>query len=115
MFVVLQWNARGVQKRSELLNFLYRRNMDVACIQESKLGPRSIFNPKGFSIERLDGEKPGLWGVLTLIKNGINYTRINVPSGVQAIHIVVDRPNATALNVVNVYAPPSMRLPIDYA
>lgn len=78
------------------------------------MGPRSIFDVKGYNIERADGDKPGKWGVVTLIKAGINYTRAAVPGGVQAVHLVVDRHHASPLNVVNVYAPPSMALPAEY-
>lgn len=110
-FVLLQWNARGIRKKLEFLNFLYRKSFDVACVQESQLGPRSIFNVKGYSIERTDSDKQGKWGVLTLIKAGINYTRIAVPDNVQAVHLLIDRPGASSINLINVYAPPLLGLP----
>jgi exonuclease III len=104
----------GVRKKSDCINYLYCKSIDIACIQESQLSPRTVFNVKGYSMERMDSDKPGKWGVLALLKAGINYTRAAVPDGVQAGHLVVDRPHAPPFNIVNVYAPPSLALPVEF-
>jgi hypothetical protein len=111
----MHWNARGVfKKHAELTEFLYRRHIDIACVQETMLGPKRSFAPKGFSVERLDGPKAGLWGLLTAVKNGINFIRHPVPDGVQAVPLEVVRPGASPLNVINFYSSPSQALPVAF-
>lgn len=92
-------------KKSEIVTYLYKNSVNIACIQETQLGPNSNYNIKGYLIERLDA-KAGKWGVAVFLKAGINYQRLAVSDGVNAVHVKVDRPAASPINVISIYVPP---------
>lgn len=73
--LVLQWNARGVRNKPDFANCLALKRVDVAVIQESHLSSIKEYTVKGYNLERCDGPREGMHGVVTMIKHGLNYTR----------------------------------------
>lgn len=84
--------------------------MDIACVQETQLVPHSRFTIKGYSIERLD-TPPHKWGVAVMLRDGLNYVRVAVPDGIQAVHLQVYQRDGSPLNIINIYVPPSIAMP----
>lgn len=74
---IVQWNAQSLISSKQLLTqFLYDNNIHVALISETWLKSHHRFNIRGYTIERNDlGNKHN--GVAILIRNSIDYTKID--------------------------------------
>jgi len=105
---VLQWNCNGIIKhQNELRNHLCRNSnkYDIICLQETFLKPDKKFNIPGYTAvrrDRVDGDKGG---VLTLVKQNLNYTQICSPDNLECIVLKIKLLSAY-LTVANIYLPP---------
>ena len=72
LLTVLQWNAEGVSKEKiPLAERLRKKDIDIACIQESHLTDNLWFMMRGYQNYRMDRMERHKGGVLILIKNHI--------------------------------------------
>ena len=127
---VLQLNIGGFtassicpRRKMQLETILHREQMTVCCLQESNLGP-SAETPKfrGWTVLRQDrrfgrDRTPasgvrGFGGVLTLIREGVQYERLLTPLAprdrfADAITVRLHPPTPFAtITVTNIYRPP---------
>jgi hypothetical protein len=117
---VLQWNADGIgTKKAELEELLGRLRIDIAVIQESKLGKRSrtpVF--EGFTTVRKDrkvwrkGEERKGGGVLTLVRRNLVFRKLGSWKGTttEGLSVAVDVSRKERVVVTNVYRPPIRRI-----
>lgn len=105
---VLQWNCNGVlQRQTELKNHLITNNnkYDVICLQETFLKPGKNFTVSGYNSIRLDRTDENKGGVLTLVRDNINYTQVNNNTDMEYIVVNINL-NQSQLKIVNIYIPP---------
>ena len=119
---ILQWNCDYLlAKISELEMKLEEWEIDVACIQETKLRAEDEdLVVKGFNVVRKDRKREGMsryargGGLITLIRKGIDYQSLSsnryIATGdetteIQCVQIIPGR--GTILNIANVYIPPT--------
>ncbi|MEL7306976.1 MAG: reverse transcriptase domain-containing protein [Pseudomonadota bacterium] len=117
---VLQWNADGLTgKKAELEDFLRRWDVDVAVIQETKLGNKTKTPViQGYTAVRKDrvvvrrGEEMKGGGLLTYIKREIPFRRLQGWKGgtTEGLSVVVDCDRRDRLTITNVYRPPLRRI-----
>ena len=82
---ILQWNAEGIyNKKIALTERLHAEDIDVACIQETHLNPNHRFIVRGYQTFRMDRVGRHKGGVLTLVRNSIPATEIDVNTDQQA-------------------------------
>jgi exonuclease III len=110
---IMQWNARSVQaNKRELINFLSQEKENktkIICIQETMLKQGDSFTLPLYDQQRKDQEtRTG--GVMTLIKNNVNYTQLPSPKNIEAIGTKIHM-DQTEINLFNIYIPP--RKPVD--
>ena len=118
----LQFNCNGVQHcRTELASFMCSRNIQVACLQESKLSTYSPYSdfPNYYSHrrDRSDGREGG--GLLSLIHHSLTWTDFPTdhlfPGDSiiehQGFTLIVDD---AKLNIINIYIPPASKCPSGY-
>jgi hypothetical protein len=71
----LIWNAQSISpKRDETFNFLLKKNIHVALINETWLKPQNKFYHSDYICLRNDRIKRDHGGVMILVKTGINFT-----------------------------------------
>ena len=103
---------------TELIYFLSRKNVLVACIQETKLklGSRLPSFPGNASIRQ--DRVGGGGGFLTLVHHSVNFSQDNSPinDGPSEVLIVQISLAGNQLNIANVYIPPasSTNLPPNF-
>ena len=113
---IMQWNANGILREvEELEQYITTRDIDVCCVQESKLLPKdtlpSMSNYNVVRKDRIITESGRGGGLLTFIKKGIPYSVTDMATDEQnpALEkITVDIPLSvsTSLKVTNVYISP---------
>ena len=117
---LLQFNCNGIFKaKAELLNFLNKYQVKVACIQETKLTQRSkspLF--QNYNVIRKDRPRGGGGGLAILVHHTVRFTDIDTSfmqndltleiMGIQASI------NNTEINIFNVYIPPASSCPPGY-
>ena len=118
----LQFNCNGVMScRSELADFLQDKNIQVACLQESKLSSASPYSDfTNYTTVRKDrpGDRGG-GGLLSLIHHSVTYTELPTdhlfPGDSiiehQGLTIIADD---VKLNIINIYIPPKSCCPPRY-
>ena len=107
--LIFQWNANGLAAHKiELEKYLIEISYapDVICIQETFLKPNRPFTLKGYNLVRKDRIEPK-GGLITCIKNNINYTEIGVPDDLECIGIEV-RMKTSSITVFNIYNKPQL-------
>ena len=115
---VLQWNADGLwPKKAELEELLVREEVDVACVQESKVGERTpVF--VGYAVVKKErkvlrkAEEMRGGGLITLVRKGIPFRRLSGWKGktTEGLSVAVDMSRRERLIVTNVYRPPIRRI-----
>ena len=112
---ILQWNCDGLMtKKDELEELLHREGVQVALLQETKLGQRDD-SPRlrGYSAIRKDRSRSGTTGpraggLCTYVQEGLAYWEEPVTTGgileAQCTTISLARGKTTAL--LNLYVPP---------
>jgi hypothetical protein len=120
-FHFVQLNVNGIQNsRAELLDFLSERDIKVACLQETKLSPRS--KPPsfpGYAVVRKDRPVGGGGGLMILIHNSVPFTDVDTatltnsdPSlELQAVRVEI---GAMKIDVYNIYVPPISSCPAGH-
>ena len=121
---VLQWNAGGLQARSnKLLHFILSHPVDLNCIQESNLNSSSSFQILGFSALRSHGthSRSGIFstdvadansGVIIFVKQGLFFSELFTSSlsllGPYSdyVEVNISLNNFSSLPFLNVFAPP---------
>ena len=112
---ILQWNAKGIQKKKEALKvFLYQQKVDIACIQESHLNSNLRFSIRGYTCYRQDRDNQPKGGVITLVKNDIPSTDINISpsSDTEFLGTKLLLPEGN-ISLFNCYCPPDRKLDLD--
>ena len=115
--------AMGQRRKLQLEAILHREQITVCCLQESNLGPKAeLPRFRGFTVLRQDRRFDrdgapssgvrGFGGVLTLIKEGIQFERLPSPiapndrfTDVIAARVYPPPPYG-AVTITNVYRPP---------
>lgn len=104
------WNAIDIKTRTdELIEFLTKHDVDIMCINETRLKPTDRFKVPGYIIhrqDRLDGRNAA-GGVATLIKSHIYHTRLNTLHNTNTIfeHIIIKLTDNT--HIITLYNRPS--------
>ena len=113
----LQWNADGVLNSwYELELFLEEEDIDVCCVQETKLRPTDrVPRMKNYVVVRKDrmvegGARGG--GLLILIRTTITYRKCSSEMlvknpGMECLSVQLPTKDGTPLKVTNIYIPPS--------
>ena len=113
----LQWNADGVLNSwYELELFLEEEEIDVCCVQETKLRPTDrVRRMKNYVVVRKDrmvegGARGG--GLLILIRSTITYRKCSSEMlvknpGMECLSVQLPTKDGTPLKVTNIYIPPS--------
>ncbi|XP_062527025.1 RNA-directed DNA polymerase from mobile element jockey isoform X1 [Bombyx mori] len=105
---IIQWNAQSLSSNKHAFTyFLYNNDIHIALISETWLKPEKKFHIKGYKIERLDiGSNHN--GVAILIKNNLNYIRLNTlhDDSLQNIAIRLQF-NNEEISIVSFYSPTS--------
>lgn len=105
---LIQWNANGVRhRRHELFHFLISNNINIACINETKLNPSLKFSHPHFYVIRFDDETGQIssGGVAIIIRRDkVKFERIQSirTKILQTIGIAVST-NDTCINIVAAY------------
>jgi len=73
----MQWNCCGIKCKLPQLQSI-AREVDVICIQESLLSPRTNFWLKDFNIIRNDIVSPNQRGICTLIRDNLTFTSVDL-------------------------------------
>ena len=112
---ILQWNAEGIyNKKIAFTERLHAEDIDVACIQETHLNPNHRFIVRGYQTFRMDRVGRHKGGVLTLVRNSIPATEIDVNTDQQAeIHGVKITIENTVITIYNLYCPADKELSLQ--
>lgn len=79
---------------------------NILCLQETFLKEKHKFTLAGFHIVRRDRTDRGGGGLVTLIRDTLNYTEIAGPPGIECI-VVKIKTVSNYLTIANVYLPPN--------
>ena len=112
--MVMHWNAEGVMnKKTELEHLLHVRNINICCIQETHLQDGKAFKVRGYQSFRLDrtGRRKG--GILTLVRNNLNVSDMNVHTEGAEYQKIRVKLNDTELQILNFYCPNDRPLSLD--
>ena len=117
---ILQWNADGIgNKGAELEECMIRMNVNVAVIQQSKLGVnRRTLTFAGYVVVRKDRvngrrsrERMG-GGLITVIKKDLVYKELNGWKGktTEGMRVAIDVSKNERIIITNVYMLPVRRI-----
>jgi len=107
---IFQWNCNGLLAHlNELKQHLAYNYYDVLCLQETFLKPTKNFSLPGYSVVRKDREGMLKGGLLTLIKDTLNYTEIKPQGDIECILVKIKTDNSY-ITVANLYISPSSDL-----
>ena len=117
---ILQFNCNGIRHcPAELQDFLHKNNVQVACLQETKLVPGSALEEfRGYTIVRRDRTTGG-GGAMCLVSHTCMFSEWNT-SDIIIIHDnrgsgVEVRLGGSLLRIPNVYIPPASSCPTGYS
>ena len=109
---LLQWNCCGARsKQAEIVDALRDNNIDVACIQETKLRGNDA-TPKfsGYTSIRQDRANRAVagGGLLTLVKDNLPFQRQHAAAegNLEMLKVRLMLGGGDSLNIINVYRPP---------
>ena len=112
---ILQWNANGIHRELPFLeDLLEAANVDVVCIQETKLQPKyKTPELRNFSVVHSDrpvqGEASG-GGIMISTRKQIPYkishSQSNYSNAMEKLTVEIATPNTLAFIVSNWYLPP---------
>ena len=110
VFTIFQWNCRGLSAHKEELKMhlsSIRTKYDIICLQETLLrNVRSDFNIPGYKTIRRDRPDRAGGGLVTLVKDTLNFTELDSSQDIECIYIRV-KSKCGYINVANVYLPPN--------
>ena len=105
---VFQWNCHHIKTHMDEFKQHLAENStkyDVLCLQETFLKENQQFSIPDYQVVRHDRIDRSGGGLVTLIRNSINYTEIPGPPGIECI-VVKIKTSTNYLTVANVYLPP---------
>ena len=109
---IFQWNCNGLFAHlNEFKQHLARNPYDVICLQETFLKFGKNFTLPGFAVIRKDRENSRKGGLVTLIKDSLNFTEINIQSAIECISVKI-KTDTSYITVVNVYISPDQTLDV---
>jgi len=111
-----QWNCNGLMGHINELQHhlaLSSSDYDILCLQETFLKPEKPFSLSGYSAVRKDRDgSNSKGGLLTLVKDSLNYTEIDINVDIECIIVKIKTDNSY-INVANIYLPPTGKLNVD--
>ena len=111
---IFQWNCNGLlAHQNELKQHLSQNFYDVICLQETFLKPSRNFILTGYSVVRKDRVGMGKGGLVTLIRDLLDYTKIAPQDGIECILIKIKSDNSH-ITIVNLYIPPDQDIDINH-
>ena len=114
---ILQWNCESISnKKLQLTNKLKNADIDIACMQESHLQSHpkhgNRFTIRGYQTFKQDRKNGPKGGVITLVRNDIPASEVQVDTGDRAemigVKIHLDNKEITIYNTVTVLHEKSM-------
>jgi len=109
---IFQWNCNGLLAHvNEFKQHLAQNSCDVICLQETFLKSNKSFSLAGFSVIRKEREGSRKGGLITLIKDTLNYTEIPVQASIQCITANIKTDNSY-ITVTNLYISPDKSIDI---
>ena len=109
---IFQWNCNGLLAHiHEFKQHLAQNSYDVICLQETFLKSNKSFSLAGFSVIRKDREGSRKGGLITLIKDSLNYTEIPVQGSIECITVNIKTDNSY-ITVTNLYISPDKTIDI---
>ena len=110
---IFQWNCNGLlAHQNEFKQHLAENFYDVICLQETFLKPTKNFRLSGYSVVRKDRIGMGKGGLVTLVKDSINYTEISSRDGIECILVKIKSGNSY-ITIANLYIPPDQDIDIN--
>ena len=106
---LVSWNANSLKAhREEFEKFIENQQQkpDLICVQETFLKPSDVFDLSGYSIIRKDRLEKKAGGVMTLIRDGISYTKLETNDFIEQVIIEVHT-STKKLIIGNIYCPPN--------
>ena len=64
-----------------------RNKYDIICLQETHLKPDKNFSVAGYNVVRGDRVEGSKGGVITLVRENLNYTELSNPANIECIRI----------------------------
>ena len=113
---VMSWNVNGLRGRSvELQRFLYKYDVDVALVQETKLPPGDYSFIPGYTIRHVPREDGScIHGIAAIIKSDVPFQILDEPNvadvdtETQTMTIRIwEKAGKHFVDIVNLYRPPS--------
>ena len=101
-------------KASSILSYIIQFKLQIVCLNETWLSsslPTAMLHFPGFRIHRLDRPSHG-GGVMILVSNKCNSYVENclINYNIELLHIALDLPSSSPINIISVYRPPSCKL-----
>ena len=107
---ILQWNCNGLFAHlNEFKQHLAQNPYDVICLQETFLKRGKNFTLPGFIVIRKDRETSRKGGLVTLIKDSLNFTEIDIQGPIECISVKI-KTDTSYITVVNVYISPDQTI-----
>ena len=110
-FQILQFNCNGLSRKiTEITDFMERKNIKIAAIQESKLSSRNKLTcSSNYTLIRLDRDKDAGGGIAFILHNSVKYSLLPITTTdehteVQGISV---RSEGMDIDIINVYIPPA--------
>ena len=123
-FKILQLNINGLgSKLAELMDFLHQNSIMVACIQETKLSPKSSLKDGDlgdYSIIRRDRPGGRGGGIAFLVHKSVHHAAATLPlpppndNSLEQQAITIKSGNSH-ITLVNLYIPPNSSCPAGYS
>ncbi|KAL4091248.1 hypothetical protein QTP88_025970 [Uroleucon formosanum] len=113
---LVNWNANGIKsKKSSLIEFLFRHNIDIACLTETHLKNTETFKINGYNIYRRDRDTiHSFGGVAILIKRIIKHHQLITSelTNLEATSIMVST-DKFEIKIISAYNPPNKKIQRD--
>ena len=105
---ILQWNCNGLAfRKTELIHHIESVNgkYHVICLQETFLKPGIMFYIPGYNIVRCDRLESAKGGLITLVKEGLNFSEVKVDTDIEYIDVKLSLKDFS-LQIINIYITP---------
>ena len=115
---LLSWNCNGLRSSvAELVDFLDKRQVKVACLQETKLTAAARTPSfRNYAVLRRDRPNGGGGGLITLIHQSISFSHLQSPFNDDVTEAIVIKVNLNDeyVNIANIYIPPQSSCPASF-
>lgn len=109
---IISWNTQGLRtSRQELQLIINNLEPSIICLQETMCKTDKVAEIRGYNAihRQRQTSNRAAGGIITAIKNGIDYTEILLNTQMEITAVKVESPiNATILNI---YIPPNVVIP----